>query len=96
MVLQRIEYNNNQYMKQFKDAALYYYPCNIVTKKYLPPTEKQLLLIVAVPICLHLFIFVFLLTHKNLYDIRIYHKVHHGTMTFERFELHRNCLSVYN
>ena len=32
MVLQRIEYNNNQYMKQFKDAALYYYPCNIVTK----------------------------------------------------------------
>ena len=82
-------------MKQFKDAALYYYPCNI-EQKYLPPTEKQLLLIVAVPICLHLFIFVFLLTHKNLYDIRIYHKVHHGTMTFERFELHRNCLSVYN
>lgn len=95
MVLQRIEYNNNQYMKQFKDAALYYYPCNI-EQKYLPPTEKQLLLILAVPICLHLFIFVFLLTHKNLYDIRIYHKVHHGTMTFERFELHRNCLSVYN
>ena len=95
MVLQRIEYNNNQYMKQFKDAALYYYPCNI-EQKYLPPTEKQLLLIVAVPICLHLFIFVFLLTHKNLYDVRMYHKVHHGTMTFERFELHRNCLSVYN